>query len=88
MEETVEAFVEAFGTIGYEPCDEGLLDESFEKIALFEVDRTVTHAARQVEDGGWTSKLGPAEDIGHATVDSLEGGAYGSVAAYLRRRRT
>jgi len=88
MDETAEAFVEAFGTIGYEPCDDGSLDERFEKIALFEMDRTVTHAARQVEGGGWTSKLGPAEDIAHATVDALESGAYGPVVAYLRRRRT
>jgi len=40
--------------------------------------------ARQLPDGFWTSKCGPAEDITHYTLDALEsyGAAYGSGDEY------
>jgi hypothetical protein len=34
----------------------------------------------------WTSKLGDWEDIEHDTWQSLEGGFYGHVAVFMRRR--
>jgi hypothetical protein len=93
MEETVDAFVEAYRTIGYESCDDGSLEDGVEKIALFVESDGVTpsHAARQLPSGAWTSKLGEWEDIEHLTLAALEdrksGMGYGTVVKFLKRQR-
>jgi hypothetical protein len=84
-DETIEAFVELFGTCGYEPCSDGLLEEGYEKIVLYALGRTPTHAAKQLADGRWTSKLGPCEDIRHVNLECLEGPCYGRPVQFLRR---
>jgi len=43
-----------------------------------------THAARQLENGRWTSKLGELEDIEH-DLHHLASGAYGAVVQILKR---
>jgi hypothetical protein len=84
-ETTVEAFREAFATFGYAVGADEDLEPHFEKIALFANDERVpTHAARQLPDGRWTSKLGKNEDIEHALHD-LEGTTYGSVVEIMKR---
>ena len=88
-EETLESFELALGTQGgYQRCDSPDLEPGFEKIAVY-VDEAgkPTHAARQLESGWWTSKLGRLEDIEHATLAALEGSAYGRVGLVLRRPR-
>ncbi len=83
--ETLEAFRDAFATLGYVICEQADLEPGFEKIALFvDADGIPTHAARQLRDGTWTSKLGMSEDIQHALED-LTGAAYGSVVQILKR---
>ena len=79
---------------GYDPCPENSskLEPGFEKIALYADSKNqVTHAARQLEDGTWTSKLGDWEDINHKTLDGLTrdnfSPAYGNVVQILRRNR-
>ena len=89
-ETTVAAFVKAYQTVGYDPCDTGDLEDGFEKIAIY-VSATgkPTHAARQLSDGQWTSKLGRGHDITHA-LDGISGfraRSYGTVAQFLRRKR-
>lgn len=72
----------------FEPCDTGAFEEGFEKIALYgQPPDSFCHVARQLPDGGWSSKLGYAEDIRHDRLDSLESPDYGQVVAYLRRKR-
>jgi hypothetical protein len=83
-EETLTAFVQAFETLGYRPCDSDQLEPGFEKVALFARAGLPTHAARQLSDGTWTSKLGEMEDIEH-TLDRIVGSFYGIVALVLRR---
>jgi hypothetical protein len=56
------------------------------KVALYESNGFYTHAARQLPDGRWTSKLGKAEDIEHDDPHAVAGGIYGEVARYLRGR--
>ena len=46
-----------------------------------------THAARQLPDGWWTSKLGPDEDILHRTPQGLAGDLYGHVRMVMKRSR-
>ena len=85
--EALECFLEAFATLGYQPCDNGSLEAGFEKVALFVDSNGVPkHAARQLPSGSWTSKLGEHEDISHS-IYGLEGSTYGTVAKYLRRPR-
>src|SRR5438445_4857606 len=57
---TVATFIELYRQEGqFLPCDDGELEDGFEKIALYVNENgNVTHAARQKPSGVWTSKLG------------------------------
>lgn len=84
---TLDAFVHAFRTLGFEMCREPVLEPGWEKVAIFvDTNRVPTHAARQLPDGTWTSKLGQLEDIKHPTPDDVSGSEYGWSACFLRRR--
>ena len=84
----VDAFKAAYATLGYTECEDGSVEKRLEKIAIFaNASGAVTHAARQLPSGTWTSKLGDWEDISH-TIYGLEGSTYGSVACYMARPRT
>jgi hypothetical protein len=84
-EVTLEAFREAFATLNYAVCAGEELEPGFEKVALFaDEDGTPTHAARQLPNGRWTSKLGRSVDIEHGLHD-LEGVSYGAVVLVMRR---
>jgi hypothetical protein len=54
------------------------LESQYEKVALFAKDGRVTHAARQLPSGRWTSKLGSDVDIEHELY-AIEGEVYGTV---------
>jgi hypothetical protein len=86
---TLDSFVRAFETLGYEPCDTSEVEPGYEEVAIY-VSRAglATHAARQLATGDWTSKLGDMEDITHR-LDALEGPApaFGRVEQILRRPR-
>jgi hypothetical protein len=83
---TLEAFKAAFATLGFEECDGGELDQGFEKIAIYALRGKPKHAAKQLPDGRWASKLGREQDIEHQTVNGVSGDHYGEVAVYLKRR--
>lgn len=84
-EETLEAYIGAFETLGYTVCETATPEGGYEKIALYAMPtREPTHAARQLADGRWTSKLGSLEDLTHRLED-LEGVNYGRVTVILRR---
>lgn len=82
---TVQAFVKAYRTVDYEVCEDGLLEAGFEKIVIYVLNGEPTHAARQLADGKWTSKLGPFEDITHSTLICLNGPLYGEPHTYMKR---
>jgi hypothetical protein len=84
---SVENFQNAFATIAFVSCANGELEESSEKIALYVKANRVTHTARQLPSGRWTSKLGRDVDIVHPTPAALEGGVYGHVAGFMARPR-
>jgi hypothetical protein len=78
--------VSLFASIGYSPCPDDQLEDGFEKVALYADDHGEwTHAARQLPDGWWTSKLGQAVDILHRTPRALVSPAYGNVRAIMKR---
>lgn len=85
---TLGAFAEAFRTLGFEVCEDSTSELGWEKIAIFaSPDGMPTHAARQLPDGTWTSKLGNLEDIKHRDLRHVGGDAYGEPTLILRRRR-
>lgn len=89
---TISAFIDAYRTLGYAPCADGTYVVGKEKVALFAIrdasgQLDPTHAALQLPDGRWTSKMGPFEDIAHFTLECLEDHMYGSVVCYLQRDR-
>jgi hypothetical protein len=81
----VEYFMEAYASIGYVECDNGDFEHGFEKIAIYGVYGWGTHAARQLGNDKWTSKLGNLEDIEHPTLNGLEDSSYGRVEKYMKR---
>jgi hypothetical protein len=85
-EETIEAFQAAFDTLGYVPGPDAGHVEGWEKVALYAVGGKPTHAARQLPNGWWTSKLGPNFDIEHLSPEIVGGGVYGDVVVILGRR--
>jgi len=56
-------FIRAFEALGFQRCE----------TAEVEGDGHVTHAARQMPDGRWSSKLGTEQDIAHE-LEALDGG--------------
>ena len=82
----IEALVSVFETLGYELCAGDHLEDGYQKVALY-VDQQGywSHAARQEEDGAWSSKLGDYEDIRHRTPHALSSPDYGQVMYYMRR---
>lgn len=84
-ENTVECFEAAFSMSGYRPVGDASFVQGVEKVALYVgADGRPTHAARQLPDGDWTSKLGQWVDIRHA-LEGLEGEFYGRVAMIFAR---
>ncbi len=82
---TMSAFIQAYKSLGYELCNNSNLETGFEKIAIYATsDGEPTHAARQLPNGKWTSKLGRWEDIEHE-LQGLTGEMYGDVKQILKR---
>jgi hypothetical protein len=83
--QTLAAFIAAYETLGYEACDSGDAEVGFEKVAIFlKPGGTPAHAARQLADGRWTSKLGNNQDITH-DLCGVECDCYGKVKQFMRR---
>lgn len=86
-EEKLEYFILLFEKIGFNICNTGELDNKFDKVAIYcnQLGKP-THAARQLENGFWTSKLGQHFDVTH-TVFSMSNGAYGNITIYMSRKK-
>ena len=88
-DESVEAFIAYFESIGYFLCDNPTLEEGFLKIALFVNDDYPTHVSHQLSTGKWSSKMGyEGVDIEHDDLDCISGPAYGVAAVFLKTLRT
>jgi hypothetical protein len=88
---SIVAFIDAFHKrLHYDCCNDGLLEPGFEKVAFYaSPNGEPLHAARQLPDGSWTSKMGMAywPDIHHDTLDVVSGPAYGTPVCYMKRER-
>jgi hypothetical protein len=86
----VKNFVEMYAKQGgYIECENGSLEPGFEKVVIYARGpmQAVKHAAWQLDDGTWSSKLGPLEDINHKTPENLTSRLYGEPVKFLKRER-
>ncbi len=84
-EETLEAFLLCFASLGYEICESHNIEEGYQKVAIYtDAGGVPKHAARQLPSGKWTSKIGDCHDIEH-TISGLDSDAYGKVAKVLKK---
>ena len=82
----IQSLIEAFAGLGYEPCEDASDEPGFSKVALYaDAQGHWTHAAVQLLDGQWSSKLGIYEDISHRAPESLDPDFYGGVHCLMRR---
>jgi len=88
MDCNVQHFIEAFRLKGYEQCESSSFEIGYRKIALYVLSGTTicTHAARQLGNGNWTSKLGEYNDIYHGTPEAIENDIYGNVFCFMKRK--
>jgi hypothetical protein len=82
---TLDAFIKAYQTIGYECCDLRDIEPGFKKIAIYTYNGEPQHVAIQEEDGMWKSKLGDWEDIRHE-LEGLENPHYYGVVQQILKR--
>lgn len=87
--DTVGDWAKALATVGFSVNPEGspLLEPQVVQVALFANQGKASHAARQLKDGWWASKMGGIEDIEHRLPADLERGTYGQVTLWLKRPR-
>lgn len=84
-ETQLSAFVTLFTTLGFGMSEASApFDPEVDRVAVFGNALGVTHVARELESGIWTSKLGSSADISHP-LSALEGAVYGSVLAVMAR---
>ena len=81
----IESLKEVFGRLGFEQCQDGRIENGFQKVSLYERQGAWTHAALQMPDGSWRSKMGRGPVIEHLSPESLSGGEYGEATVYMRR---
>jgi hypothetical protein len=86
MSNRIASFISLFESLGYLVCNDPSFVAGEIKVAIYADRRgNVTHAARQVDEMFWTSKLGSSADIAHE-LDALEGGPYGNVQVIMSRK--
>jgi len=83
------SLIDVFKALGYEerPANDTAFDIKYDKLALYAKGDLRKHAARQLESGKWTSKLGEDEDIEHDNPDCLCGTKYGNIFCVMRKLR-
>ena len=86
LEVTLHAFKQAFALLGYVDAEDMSLESGIEKVAIYTyANGEPTHAARQLNNGQWTFKLGDLWDISHNAPHGVTGMRYGDVAAIMKR---
>lgn len=83
---SVLAAIRFFEHFGYTCAADAELKEGLLKIAIYGDDQGYTHAARQLANGRWSSKLGKLQDIEHHKLESLFGRRYGTVVQIMEMR--
>ncbi|QPS38177.1 DUF7689 domain-containing protein [Burkholderia oklahomensis] len=88
LDDSIDNSVRAFEGLGYERCESPALEDGYEKVVIYADGSRTKHMARQLDDGCWTSKLGPQYDIRHGQPTDVDGQLSGKSQVFLRRRKT
>ena len=83
--DSIASLTAVFSGQGCEPCNASSAEPGYQKIALYESDGKMQHAALQTPNGRWRSKMGQGPLIEHHNPDSLSGGPYGQAAIIMRK---
>ena len=83
--DSIVSLLEVFVGLGYEQCDGSCVEDSYQKVALYETQGVWTHAAVQLPNGAWRSKMGEGPVIEHRSPESLSGGIYGNATVFMRK---
>lgn len=88
---TLEIFIKCFENYGYVCCENSDLETGVEKAVIYGRGDLPLHAARQMDNGLWTSKIGSLELIEHHLdafdIATQEFANYGSVLQFLSRQK-
>jgi hypothetical protein len=83
---SVDTLRKAFELDGYQTCTDVEHEPGFEKVVLYADDEMQwQHAAIQLKNGEWSSKLGGWEDIRHRNPYAVVCDDYGHVVYIMRR---
>ncbi len=85
--DSIESLIEVFAGLKFLQCQDSSLESGYEKVALYEEQGVWKHAALQMPNGRWRSKMGQGPVIEHLSPESLSGGMYGNPTIYMRRAR-
>ena len=83
---TVQGLENLFRWLGYQKCRSPRQEVGYQKVALYGSKGLWEHAALQMPNGRWRSKLGIGTLIEHETPRGLAGKTYGRPQVYMRRR--
>ena len=82
--------IAAYMAVGFRVCskrDGRTPDPQYEKIVVYRRGDEGEHAAKLLDSGRWSSKIGDLEDLEHWTPESLSGRCYGQPFRYMKRKR-
>ena len=82
---SIESLIEVFAGLGFQRCQDSSLESDYEKVALYEGQGDFEHAAVQMPNGRWRSKMGQGPVIEHRSPESLSGGMYGNPTTHMRK---
>lgn len=82
---SMQSLKEVFAGLQYEECQDGNHEAGYQKLALYEARGAMQHAAAQMPNGRWRSKMGSGPVIEHDSPASLAAGPYGEPTAFMRR---
>jgi hypothetical protein len=85
--DNIQGFIDLFYIWGFVKCDNGELEPGIEKICLYCYHDEPKHAARQLTNGLWSSKLGSEELIVHDGLFVVEGEFYGYPTLFFSKSR-
>jgi len=80
----LESFKKLFEYAGAESTMDDKPEEGFVKLAVYKGHKNITHLARLLPDGTWTSKMGDCAKVVNDEPYDLSGGAYGRVAEIIK----
>ena len=84
---SVAALIAAYKALGYEVCSDAKFEFLWERVIIYaHMPDEYTHAARQLPDGRWTSKLGEGIDLTHRIPEDLAGPLYGQPVQTMKKR--